>query len=144
MAARKIGAAGLAIIKSFEGLRLSSYLCPAKIWTIGYGSTGPHVKSFMTITAAQAEALLQQDLARFEQAVAEAAPKATGPQFDAMVSLAFNIGITAFQNSTLLRRHRAGDHVAAKAEFARWNKAGDKVLAGLVRRRAAESALYGA
>lgn len=141
---RSIAAAGLALIKSFEGCELTAYLCPANVWTIGYGSTGAHVKRGMTITSAQAEDLLKKDLARFESAVKAAAPTATQGQFDAMVSLAFNIGIAAFQKSTLLRKHKARDHVGARAEFARWNKAGGRVLPGLTRRRAAEAALYAA
>ncbi|MFT3967097.1 MAG: lysozyme [Sphingobium sp.] len=142
MTVRRIGARGLLIIKQFEGLRLTAYLCPAKVWTIGYGSTGEKVRQGMTITATQAEALLREDLDRFERAVSVAAPNATQNQFDAMVSLAFNIGIANFNSSTLLRKHRAGDHSGAQAEFARWNKAGGQVLAGLTRRRAAEAALY--
>jgi lysozyme len=143
MTVRTIGSAGLAIIKQFEGLRLTAYLCPAKVWTIGYGSTGSHVNAGMTITEQQAEALLRRDLARFEAAVAKAAPNASPSQFDAMVSLAFNIGTEAFRGSTLLRLHKAGNHSAARAQFARWNRAGGKVLAGLTRRRAAEAELYG-
>lgn len=144
MTARKIGPAGLKLVKQFEGCELSAYRCPAGIWTIGYGSTGPHVKPGMAITQQRADALLQEDLARFETAVANAAPGASQNQFDAMVAFAFNVGITAFTKSTLLRRHTASDFAGARAEFARWNKAGGKVLAGLTRRRAAEAALYAA
>lgn len=140
--ARNIGAEGLALIKSFEGQRLTAYKCPAGVWTIGYGSTGSHVRPGMTISEAEAEALLRQDLARFENTVAAAVPKATQNQFDAMVSLAFNIGTAAFAQSTVARRAKAGDHKGAATAFALWNKAGGKVLPGLTRRRAAESALY--
>lgn len=139
---RTIGGAGLAIIKQFEGLELKAYLCPARVWTIGYGSTGPHVKPGMTITEAQAEALLRDDLARFEAAAHSAAPNATQNQFDAMVSLAFNIGIGAFQKSSVLRLHKAGDFAGAGRAFGMWVKAKGKTLPGLVRRRAAEAALY--
>lgn len=144
MIARKMGAAGLNIVKLFEGCELSAYRCPAGIWTIGYGSTGPHVRPGMVITRQRAEALLQDDLARFEAAVDNAAPRASQDQFDAMVAFAFNVGITEFTKSTLLRKHKAGDFAGARAEFARWNKAGGKVLPGLTRRRAAEAALYAA
>lgn len=143
MAIAKIGTKGLALIKSFEGLRLTAYRDIVNVLTIGYGSTGPHVRPGMKITETQAEALLRNDLARFEKAVGSAAPNANQNQFDAMVSLAFNIGTAAFQNSTLVRKFRAGDIAGAKAEFARWNKAGGKVVAGLTRRRAAEAALFG-
>lgn len=139
---RRINAAGLALIKEFEGCRLQAYRDPVGIWTVGYGSTGAHVKPGLTLTEAQCEALLQEDLARFEQAVERAAPKATDNQFAAMVALAFNIGITGFGNSTVLRKHRAGDHKGAADAFKMWNKAGGRVLAGLTRRRAAEADLY--
>lgn len=138
-----IGTKGLALIKRFEGCKLTAYKCPAGIWTIGYGSTGPHVKPGMEITEAQAEQLLRDDLARFEQAVSAAAPNATQNQFDAMVSLAFNIGIAGFQKSSVLRLHNLGKFQGAADSFALWNKGGGKVLPGLVRRRADESHLYG-
>lgn len=139
----KIGSKGLALIKRFEGLRLKAYLCPAKVWTIGYGSTGAHVKPGMEITEAQAEKLLLDDLARFEKAVSDAAPNASQDQFDAMVSLAFNIGIAGFQKSSVLRLHKAGRHSGAADSFALWVKANGKTLPGLVRRRADEAHLYG-
>lgn len=139
---RRINAAGLKIVKDSEGLVLKAYLCPAKVWTIGYGSTGAHVKPGMVITEARAEELLREDLTRFEKAVAEAAPDATDNQFAAMVSLAFNIGIAAFLKSTVLRKHKAGDHHGAAEAFKLWNKGGGKVLPGLVTRRAKEAQLY--
>jgi len=140
--ARRINDAGLKIVKDSEGLRLKAYLCPAKVWTIGYGSTGAHVKPGMVITEARAEELLREDLARFEKAVAEAAPDATDNQFAAMVSLAFNIGEKAFAGSTVLRKHKAADHHGAAEAFKMWNKGGGKVLPGLVKRRAVEAQLY--
>lgn len=139
---RQINASALQLVKDSEGLRLKAYLCPAKVWTIGYGSTGTHVKSGMVITEARAEELLREDLARFEEAVAKAAPNATDNQFGAMVSLAFNIGIAAFLGSTVLRKHKAGDHHGAAEAFKMWNKGGGKVLPGLVTRRAKEAQLY--
>jgi lysozyme len=140
--ARQIGPRGLALIKEFEGLELKAYLCPAKVWTIGYGSTGPHVTPGMVISEAQADALLQKDLDRFEAAVAEDTPGATQNQFDAMVSLSFNIGIGAFEKSSVLRQHLAGDHRAAAEAFGMWVKAKGKTLPGLQRRRAREADLY--
>lgn len=139
---RQIGERGMALVKQFEGLELKAYLCPAKVWTIGYGSTGPHVKPGQVITEAQADALLQRDLDRFEDAVAQAAPGATQNQFDAMVSLAYNIGVGAFLGSTLLKLHKAGDYRRAAEAFGSWVNAGGKRLEGLVRRRAAEAQLY--
>lgn len=142
---RKIGPKGLALIKSFEGLALKAYLCPAGFLTIGYGSTGKHVKPGMAITEKEAEKLLVEDLARFEAAVEKhTRGHATDNQFDALVSFAFNVGTEALRTSTLLRKHMEGDHPGAQAQFARWNRGGGKVLAGLTRRRAAEAALYGA
>lgn len=142
MTRRAINKEGLELVKSFEGLRLKAYRCSANVLTIGWGSTGPHVKEGMTITKDQAEELLRSDLRRFEDAVSAAAPKATDNQFSAMVSLAFNIGIGALQRSTVLRRHLAGDHAGAADAFLMWNKAAGRVLAGLTRRREAEAALY--
>lgn len=134
--------AGLDLIKRFEGLRLTSYLCPAKVWTVGYGSTGPHVKAGMTITEDEAEALLRKDVARFERGVSALVGDTTQGRFDALVSFAFNIGLGALQSSTLMKMHKAGNYDAAAAQFARWNKAGGRVLAGLSKRRAAEAELY--
>ena len=142
MTRRAINKAGLDLVKEFEGCKLTAYLCPAKILTVGYGSTGPHVKPGMTITQAQADELLRSDLRRFEDYVAKVAPKATDNQFAAMVALAFNIGEAALGKSTVLRKHLAGDHKGAAEAFGMWVKAGGKTLPGLVRRRDAEAALY--
>jgi lysozyme len=139
---RRINAAGLAIVKESEGLELKAYKCPADVWTIGYGSTGPHVKPGMVITEARAEELLLDDLARFEAFVADRCAPATDNQFSALVSFAFNLGEGALKDSTLRRKHLEGDYVGAAAEFGRWTKADGKVLKGLVKRRAREAQLY--
>lgn len=141
---RRVNQAGLALIKSFEGLRLGAYLCPARVWTIGYGHTGPDVRPGQKITEAEAEALLKGDLDRFESGVSTALGDAptTDNQFSAMVSLAFNVGLGAFQRSTVLRQHRAGNRQRAAAAFLMWVKGGGKTLPGLVRRRTAERNLY--
>jgi lysozyme len=130
-------------IKRFEGVSLKAYVCPAGVWTIGYGSTGPHVKQGMVITPAQADALLAADLRRFEDGVIKLVkvPLEQG-QFDALVSFAFNVGLTALAGSTLLRKLNSGDYVGAQMQFGRWNKAGGKVLDGLSKRRAAEVELW--
>ena len=138
----KLSEAGLKLIKRHEGLRTRAYLCPAGVWTIGYGSTGAGIGPGLTISVEQAEARLKADLARFEEAVGRLALPASQNQYDALVSLVFNIGIEAFARSTLLRLHRAGDHRAAAAQFERWIQAGGRKLPGLVRRRAEERALY--
>lgn len=140
---RRINAEGLALIKESEGMRLKAYICPAGVLTVGFGSTGPHVKPGMVITEAEAEALLRDDLARFERGVEKlTGGHATDNQFSAMVSLAFNVGLDAFKRSTLLRKHMEGDTAGAADEFARWTRANGKILPGLVKRRAKEAALY--
>ncbi|MFN9010181.1 MAG: lysozyme [Hyphomonadaceae bacterium] len=141
---KQIGKAGLDLVKSFEGLKLRAYLCPAKVWTIGYGSTGPHVTAGKVITEAQANELLQDDLDRFEKAVTRLVTvPLTQNQYDALVSFAFNVGISALERSTLLKRVNARLFDQARAEFSKWNRAGGRPLAGLTRRRAAEAALFG-
>lgn len=137
-----ISDAGLALIKAAEGLRLSAYLCPARVWTIGYGTT-KGVKPGDTITEAQAEDMLRADVAKFERAVTDAVRvPITQGQFDALVSLAYNIGAAALRKSTLLRLLNESKYSLAAAQFDRWNRAGGRVLAGLTKRRAAERALF--
>ena len=144
---RHINAAGLALLKEFEGCKLTAYPDPATggdPWTIGYGSTGPHVKRGVTITQAEAERLLLADLDRFEQAVTRyVTVPLTQNQFDALVSFTYNCGQGSLQTSTLLRKLNAGDYAGAQGQFARWNRAGGKEMAGLTRRRAAEAELFG-
>lgn len=140
----KINAAGLALIKEFEGLRLRAYHDAVGIPTIGYGSTGSHVRMGMTITEQEAEDLLKLDLSRFERGVAQAvgAVPTTPNQFSAMVCLAYNIGVGAFNRSSVLRLHLQGKRLLAAGAFLLWVKAGGKTLRGLVRRRNAERKLY--
>jgi lysozyme len=140
---KNISKKGIDLIKEFEGEELTAYLCPAGVWTIGVGHTGDDVKSGLTISAAQSEALLRKDLTRFEKGVSRLVKvPLTQHQFDALVSFAFNLGLGALGRSTLLRLLNAGDYEGAADQFKRWNKAGGRVLAGLVRRRAAEAALF--
>ncbi len=152
---RAINAAGLALVKEFEGLRLVAYddLQPGRrlkagdrilgTLTIGHGHTGADVFIGQRLSAAQAEALLRDDLRQAADAVASATLRAPNDNaFAAMVSLAFNIGGARFARSSVCRSFNAGDMAAAAAAFALWNKAGGKVLPGLVRRRAAEAALF--
>lgn len=141
MANRKIGQAGLALIKQCEGCRLVAYRCAAGVWTIGYGHTAG-VHSGMTITQAQADAYLQQDIAKFEGYVNNPAyvPITTNlnqNQFDALVSFAFNLGAG---NLRKLCKGRTAAQIART--MPNYNKAAGKVLAGLKRRRAAEQALF--
>ena len=141
---RQINMAGLELIKSFEGCRLTAYKCPAGVWTIGYGHTGPDVKSGKTITFTEAEQLLKGDLDKFEDGVEKGIGTAavTENQFAAMVSLAFNIGLGGFLKSTVLRMHKAGKYELAANAFLLWINGGGRQLPGLVRRRKAERTLY--
>ncbi|UFH49936.1 lysozyme [Pseudomonas sp. KNUC1026] len=136
---------GLDLIKSSEGLHLRAYPDPgtgAEPWTIGYGSTGC-VSAGMTITVAQAEQRLQNDLSRVEAAVTRLATvPLTQGQFDALVSFTYNVGEGNLARSTLLRLVNTGEPAAAAEQFGRWVRAGGRVLPGLVTRRAAERAMF--
>lgn len=142
--------AGVKLMHDFEGCRLQAYADPGSDdghpWTIGWGSTGPGIAKGVVWTQQQADDRFAADLAKFAAKVRDVlgGAKTTGPQFDAMVSLAYNIGVGAFSKSTVLRKHRAGDYPGAQAAFAMWNKNDGAVMAGLTRRRAAEAARYGA
>ena len=144
---REISAEGHALIQQFEGLSLTAYLCPAGKWTIGYGHTDG-VQPGESITKAHAETLLKADLVAYGRAVDDALGgcDASQHEFDAMVSLAFNIGVAGFRGSTVLRLHRLGDHQGAARAFGMWNKAMVngrlQEMPGLTRRRAAETAFY--
>jgi lysozyme len=143
----KISEKGLSLIKQWEGLRLKAYRDAAGILTIGYGHTGPDVVEGMTITQEQADALLRKDIEKAERAVSTLVKvPLTQEQFDSIVSFVFNCGVGAFQRSTLLKKLNAGDYDGAAAEFDKWvyiTRGGQKVkLSGLVKRRAAERALF--
>ena len=136
------------LIKEFEGFRAKAYLDPVGILTIGYGTTaaaGVGIKPAlgMTITEAQAHGYLMAAVDKF---AAQIAPKITAPinenEFGAFVSLAYNIGPGAFGKSSALRKFNAGDKQGAANSILLWNKAGSKVLPGLVRRRSAEMTLF--
>ncbi len=141
----KLSDAGLSLIKRHEGLRLKAYPDPGTggaPWTIGYGHT-QGVQPGQEITAAQADDYLREDVYWAEDAVRDHVKVALDQhEFDALVSLVFNIGAGAFARSTLLRKLNDGDKAGAAGEFARWNQAGGKVLPGLVKRRADEAALF--
>jgi GH24 family phage-related lysozyme (muramidase) len=140
---RQINQRGLALIKEFEGCQLEAYLCPAGVWTIGYGHTLSAAHG-MSIDETKAEALLREDLQEAEEAVDRLVTVPINEnQFSALVSFAFNVGAGALQESTLLSLLNAGAEVETiAAQFLRWNKAGDEELAGLTRRRHAERALF--
>ncbi|MCH1880943.1 lysozyme [Alcaligenes ammonioxydans] len=140
-----MSADGLAILRYFESCRLEAYWdADGKVWTIGWGDTGPDVGQGLRITQAEADQRLQRRLAHeFVPGVLNALTRpATQAQLDAMVDLAYNIGVEAFQGSTLVRLFNAGDQAGAAEQFPRWNKSGGKVLLGLRRRRAADRARF--
>lgn len=155
---RSVGPQGIALIKRFEGCgRLrpdglyEAYPDPAtggEPWTIGWGATGRdnfnggQIGPGTVWTKAQCDERLALDLARYAAEVAAAIGDAptTQAQFDALVSFHYNTG--AIARATLTKRHIAGDYQGAAREFARWTRAGGRVLNGLVRRRAAEAELY--
>lgn len=145
---------GLDLIKSFEGYHKATadggceaYPDPGSggdPWTIGFGSTGPDIKKGTRWTRAQADERFKAHVEEFAAGVRKLIGDATTTQgeFDALVSLAYNVGLGNLSSSTLLRLHKAGDKVGAADQFARWNKAAGRIMAGLTRRRAAEAALY--
>lgn len=143
---RNITENGLSLIKNYEKLALNTYICPAGYPTIGYGHVvkPAEAASFANgINEHQANALLAADVGVAERAVLRliSVPLTDG-QFDALVSFTFNLGAGALQRSTLRRKVNRGDHEAAPAEFMKWVWAGGRKLKGLIRRRAAEVAMY--
>lgn len=135
------------IIKEFEGLKLEAYLCPANVWTIGYGTTvypnGQKVKQGDRCTKEQADAYLSHSLIRFVgDLLYLVRVKVTKNQECALISFIYNLGTTNLQSSTLLKKLNKEDFAGAALEFLKWNKAGGKVLAGLVRRRKMEMDLF--
>lgn len=138
----KTSEVGLNLIKFFEDFRSKAYLCPAKVWTIGYGHTGG-VKSTDTISKEDANSLLLKDLEKYEKAVNTlVSVDLNQNQFDAITSFTFNLGEGALAKSTLLKKLNAKDYKGAAEEFLKWNKAGGQVLAGLVKRREKEKELF--
>lgn len=138
-----INQAGLDLIKSFEGCQLSAYRDIVGVLTIGYGHTGSDVYDGQVISQDEADALLLSDLANFEADVTSyVATTINGNQFAALVSFAYNLGISALHGSTLLRLVNQGDFDDAALEFPKWDKAGGQVVLGLARRRAAEQQLF--
>lgn len=141
----RVSQKGIDLIKKFEGLRLLAYVCPAGVLTIGYGHTGADVKPGMRITEEEAEKLLWKDTESAQQTVSSfVSVKLNQNEYDALVSFTFNVGPTAFVNSTLLRllNHGAERKIVA-GEFARWVKAGNnQPVPGLVRRREEEKKLF--
>jgi len=141
----KLGPKGKALMHEFEGCELEAYPDPAtggEPWTIGFGHTSiagePHVKKGMKITQEEADEIFARDLKHYEKHV----PQASQNQFDAMVSLCYNIGPGNFNKSSVKRHHIDGHYKDAAKSFLLWNKANGKIMKGLTRRREAEKELY--
>lgn len=135
-------------IKSWEGFRAVAYRCPVGVITIGYGHTGADVHEGDTVTYGEADKLFEQDIARFEQELQQSlTPKVvkrlSQGQYDALLSFAFNVGITKFNSSTLRRKVMANpSDPTIGVEFCKWIYGGGNVLPGLVKRRREEANIY--
>ena len=144
---KRVSNSGINLICGFEGLKLKAYDDGVGVWTIGFGTTiypnGIKVKKGGTCTEAQAKAYMAHDLKKFESAVNSAVTVPINQnQFDALVSLAYNIGTGAFEKSTLLKKLNESNYKGASAQFNVWNKGGGKVMQGLVNRRDVERKLF--
>ena len=156
----RVGDAGRALIKHFEGVHRRPYLCPAFLWTVGVGRVlypeqnklkiperkiyplkSEHDKAWSDEAI---DLLFDADLLKFESGVLRHCPDSVTSQgqFDALVAFSFNVGTGALQASTLRRKYNAGDVAGAAEEFVKWNKGGGRILPGLTRRRLAEQALF--
>lgn len=144
----KLNEQGYKLIMQFEGLKLKAYLCPTKIWTIGYGNTyfpdGIRVSKGDVITKEYAFEIFKVVADDFALKCAKyIKSNVTQNQFNALVSFAYNVGVTNLKNSTLLKRVNVNPNDAMIAkEFLKWNRAGGQVLNGLTNRRIAESSMY--
>ena len=147
----KISQEGLSLIKKFEGCPIEnghavSYKCAAGVWTIGYGSTkyeGKPVHGGMCITTQEAEDLLIHEMEEYEGYINDMVKTDLKQnEFDALVAWVFNLGPSNFNSSTLLQKINNKDWEDVPNQIKRWNKAGGKVLQGLIRRREAEALLF--
>jgi lysozyme len=145
----KITTEGLSLIKQFEGFRSIAYRDAVGVWTIGYGHTAmagaPDVKPGMTITQVEGEQILARDVELFARGVRQVLTVTlSDQQFSALISFAYNIGLGNFRKSSVFSAVNRKDFAAVARRLQLWNRAGGRVLPGLVRRRAAEAALFGA
>ena len=164
----KLSKAGEDLMHKFEGMRNRPYLCPAHIWTIGYGHVlyqeqirlpmvrtdkpAPMIRKEMPLKAEdnrvwskqEIDELFRVDVETFERGVLRLVPGCVGRQgsFDALVSISFNFGLGNLQRSTIRMKANRGDWEGAAEAFMAWTKGGGKVLPGLVKRRQAEMALF--
>ena len=133
---------GVDLVKKFEGCKLEAYQCAAGVWTIGYGST-KGVKEGDTLTQKEADNLLLHEMQEYESYIKELVKVPLKQnQFDALVSWVFNLGPANLKASTMLKFLNAGDYHLIPSQIKRWNKAGGKVLEGLIRRREAEALMF--
>ena len=145
---RHINERGIEIVKSFEGLALRPYVCAGEVNSVGYGATrsstgGPIDLDMEPISEIEAEALLLRDLESSQGWVRRLIKTAlTENQYSALVSFTFNVGAGALQRSTLRMKLNRSEYQGAADEFPKWRIAGGRILAGLVRRRAAERTLF--
>lgn len=135
------------LVRRYEGLRLEAYRDSTGRWTIGYGWTGPvdgrPLGPGVRISREKAEQLLRDELRRLASEIAHLLTRPAAPhQLAAMISFAYNVGLSAFKRSSLLRLWNSGQAKQAALEFARWVYAGGQILPGLVRRRAEEALLF--
>jgi len=134
---------GLALTEQFEGCNLNAYQDQVGVWTIGYGHTGKDVYPGLAITLNQADALLASDVAASATFVNQVVTvELMQDEFDALVDFVFNLGRGAFAGSTLLKDINTSNFNAAASQFELWDHAGGQVVAGLLRRRQAEEALF--
>jgi lysozyme len=155
----KVSQTCLKMLAHHEGVRQKPYRCPAGLWTVGVGHVidSNHIRVKFderknlpipdgwdrTLSMAEVDALLAQDLATFERGVLRLCPSGlTQGRFDALVSFSFNVGLGNLQRSTIRMKHNRGDFEGAAESFMAWTKAGGKELPGLVKRRKHERALY--
>lgn len=156
----KVSPAALKMIKHHEGVRTKPYRCPALLWTVGVGHVidPNHIKVPFeerrnlpipdgwnrVLSMDEVDAILAQDLNRFERGVARLCPAALGSQgiFDSLVSFSFNVGLGNLQRSSIRMKTNRGEYEDAAEEFMKWTKAAGRVLPGLVKRRQDERALY--
>lgn len=134
-------AALYALIRRFEGCKLMPYLCPAGIWTCGWGSTGRDVMPGQTWTQEYADRRMEADAIKFSKAALMLCPGLTESALSAISDFAYNLGIGRLRASTLRRRLNEGDMPAAARELMKWTRGGGRVLPGLVARRAAEAGM---
>ena len=133
---------GLKLIKKFEGCELKSYQDSVGVWTIGYGHT-KGVEEGQEITQEEAEEMLASELSEYEGYINDMVEcDLEQHQFDALVAWVYNLGPTNLRSSTMLKRLNANDLDDVPNQIKRWDKAGGKVLAGLVRRREAEALMF--